>query len=51
MCLGKGRQYSLNTYIDDPILWAVRVGATHVQAPSVSHRLNHSYVVSAVEML
>jgi len=51
VCHEKGRHYWLSTHIDDPVLWAVRVGSAHVQTAPISHWLNYSNVVSAVEML
>jgi len=51
VCHEKGRHYWLNTHIDDPVLWAVRVGSAHVQTAAISHWLNYSNVVPAVEML
>jgi hypothetical protein len=41
----------LNTHINDPVLRAVGIGTTHVEAAPISHRLNDPDVVSAVEML
>lgn len=39
------------TYVNDPVLGAVGVRATHIEAGSVSHWLDHSDVVPAVEQL
>jgi hypothetical protein len=51
VCFDKGMYYLLNTHIDDPVLWTVSIGATHVQSTPISHWLDHPDVVSAVEML
>ena len=46
-----GRQKWVNkTYRDDPVLGAVRVGATHVEA-AVAHLLDHADVIPALELL
>lgn len=42
---------SMKTYVNHPILGRVRVRTAHVKPIAVSHRLYHSYMVSAVEML
>lgn len=37
--------------VDDPIFWIMRVGTAHVQSVTISHGLDHSDVITTVEML
>lgn len=50
--LGKvSQEKKMGTYINDPILRTVSIRSTHIKSTSITHWLNHSYMIMAVEML